>query len=97
MMLTLVGISDTGKKRVKERGAGWRVIDKRDSVQFSETRGPWLLIVPEGRSPDDLAARWVHGLNDTDFKVMPGVPDKSNFDNQTTEPEKIHWQNCILT
>lgn len=74
MMLTLVGISETGKKRVKERGAGWRVIDKRDSVQFSTLRGPWLLIVPEGSSPDDLAARWIHGLSDADFKVMPGVP-----------------------
>ena len=74
MMLTLVGISEKGRKRIKERGAGWRAIGKRDTVLFSEKCGPWLLIVPAGHSPDDAAARWIHALSDDDFKVMPGAP-----------------------
>ena len=69
MLVTLVTI-----ERPRAKGEAWRVIDKRHSVRFSQKVGPWLLVVPAGRPPEDMAARWVHGLMDHEFKVMPGTP-----------------------
>lgn len=75
MLLTLVAFSARGSRLLRERGACWRVVDKRMHVQFSIQPGPWLLIVPQGCAPDDDSLRWVHGLFDDRYKVMPGAPD----------------------
>lgn len=69
MLVTLVPAG-----RPLAHGEAWRVIDKRAVVRFSPLVGPWLLLVREGRPPDDLDARWVHALMDPVFKVMPGPP-----------------------
>lgn len=69
MLVTLVAVD-----RPCSKGEAWRVIDKRESVGFSQKCGPWLLVVPAGRPPEDMAARWVHGLLDSKFKVIPGTP-----------------------
>lgn len=70
MLITLVKINRPGAK-----GDPWRVIDKRQRVAFSDRNGPWLLIVPAGRPPEDIGARWVHGIVDEKFKILPGHTD----------------------
>lgn len=69
MVIALVRVDKPPSK-----GEAWTVIDKRERVRFSEHLGPWLLIVPVGRPPEDLAARRVHGIVDKQFKAMPGTP-----------------------
>lgn len=70
-VISLAGISNKGKQRIKQNGATWRVIFRRDTVQFSQMRGPWLMVVPDHHGDTSEASRWVHALLDADFKVMP--------------------------
>jgi len=78
MNISLQGISKKGKQRIKDYGANWRVLDKRSKVLFNNRLGPWLLIVPSSKNDDDAASRWVHGLDDDDFKIMPFAGDSND-------------------
>lgn len=70
-VINLAGISNKGKQRVKQYGPRWRVMVRRDYVQFDTRRGPWLMVVPDAHGDTSEAARWVHAFFDKDFKVMP--------------------------
>jgi len=69
--IELAGLSKRGRQVIKERGARWRVLTKRDSVLFSDKRGPWLLVVPADLPQESETSRWIHSLFDENFKVMP--------------------------
>ena len=71
MNVELAGLTKRGKQIVKQHGAKWRVLDKRDTVLFSADRGPWLLVVPADQDQNSEASRWVRSLFDSDFKIMP--------------------------
>lgn len=80
IVFTLAGITKRGKQVVKQHGGRWECLDQRDTVLFSDKRGPWLLLVPLGENRvattvqearEESASRWVHSLFDENFKVMP--------------------------
>ena len=71
MLVSLQGISKRGKQLVTQYGAEWRVLAKREHVQFSQIVGNWLYVVPAGDPDLSERSRWVNSLNDEDFKVMP--------------------------
>ena len=68
--LTLSGITQRGKNRVREIGkeTRWTVIRSADKVGFSTDVGPWLLIKPTADTNSDRM-RWVHKLRDKDFNI----------------------------
>lgn len=69
--LTLSGISQKGKNRVREHGSLWVVYAETDHVLFAPGKpGPWLYIVPAGMQHDHKAGRWIHKTIDTDFHVI---------------------------
>jgi hypothetical protein len=77
---SLAGLTPKGKQIVKKSGERWECTQQANRVSFSPNRGPWLYLVPVGEprvamtireSRLESAARWVHALNDENFKVMP--------------------------
>lgn len=69
--IRLKGKTQKGKNRVSELGDLWSVMAETDAVLFApSSKGPWMHIVPFGRSHDDKASRWIHGLNDLDFEIV---------------------------
>lgn len=80
-IVTLAPLTKRGKQLVKQHGDRWEVINKRDTVIFSELPGPFLLVQPitEERAPandirsarKESASRWVNQYADENFKVMP--------------------------
>ena len=64
--IKLIAKTKKGRERLQRDGdTGWKVIQVENSVQFSDTIGPWWLI-SNGKSE---ASRWVHATNDKDFKL----------------------------
>lgn len=66
MILRLKGKTQKGKNRVRELGNEWELVERRDSVLFSQEKGPWLLVVPVS-NPEK--PRWIHENNDVDFEI----------------------------
>lgn len=68
--IKLVGKSHKGKNRIREHGETWFVLAETERVLFSSDKsGPWLFIAPPGKTMNDKASRWVHGISDIDFEV----------------------------
>lgn len=68
--ITLKGISQKGKNRVREHGETWAVLAETDRIVFSPSKaGPWLFIAPPGKDMHDKASRWVHATADPDFSI----------------------------
>jgi len=69
--IRLKGKTQKGKNRVREHGEMWSVLAVTDHVLFSnDSAGPWLFITPEGKTQNDKASRWIHGLQDVDFDLF---------------------------
>lgn len=69
--IQLKGISQKGKNRIREHGPLWSVMAETDRILFSPNKqGPWLFIVPVGKTNDDKAGRWIHKDNDADFILV---------------------------
>ena len=64
--VTVQGVSQKGKNRVRERGSIWTVKDRAQSVAFSSKKGPWLFL----ESLDGKACRWMHVTDDEDLKIV---------------------------
>lgn len=60
--VTLKGVSQKGKNRVREHGPVWTVVDISQTVRFSDVPGPWLLL-----SSPDTCIRWFNPRQDKDF------------------------------
>lgn len=72
-LITLTPKSARGKQIIKECGDQWRVLDKKESVLFSQDSGPWLRIEPANDMPRqerDRATRWVHQSRDNCFNPV---------------------------
>ena len=71
--IRLKGKTQKGKNRVREHGEMWTVLAETETVLFApSSKGPWLFAAPVGKNQDDKASRWIHGLNDLNFDVIPG-------------------------
>jgi len=57
----LIGKTQKGRNRVREKGRFAMVADVSPEVFFSTKHGPWLFIRPH--------ERWVNQNNDDDFEV----------------------------
>jgi len=57
--------SAKAKQRLKRDGDKWVVRKVEDKIQFSQKKGPWLLI--DNGNPN--ASRWVHAHIDDHFLV----------------------------
>jgi len=66
MILTLKGITQKGKNRIRECGDKWKVIEEQEKNVFNEY-GPWLFIEP---ITDKEKFRWIHKNNDKDFEII---------------------------
>lgn len=69
MTLLITGITKKGKQRVYQFGNKWRVLKIVQTVLFSDSPGPWLLVVPETHFTDSIASRWIHKNHDVDFSI----------------------------
>lgn len=70
MMVRLIGKTQKGNNRVRERGDVWEVLKIEDDVLFSDQHGPWLFLHPVS-DPDKGSNhnRWVHQHDDKDFII----------------------------
>ena len=66
MVITLEGITNKGKHRVKQYGNQWKIIKEQDYVHFTPEKGPWLYIVAGGH---DNSSRWINKTNDINFII----------------------------
>ena len=73
--ITLKGLSQKGKNRIRDNGEKWIVLGETDQVLFSPGKpGPWLFITPVGCDQHHRAARWIKETDDTDF-LITAKPD----------------------
>jgi len=66
--ITLTGLSQKGKNRIREHGTDWLVSKVSDTVLFAPNEtGPFLFIKPVGG--DDKSSRWIKMSGDQNFGV----------------------------
>jgi hypothetical protein len=63
VFIKLKAITSEARDTVRQNGEIWLVMQRANHVQFSATRGPWLLVQAHGDK------RWVHETHDSDFDV----------------------------
>ena len=65
--MKLLAKTKKGRERCKRDGdTGWKIIEVKNSVLFSDELGPWWHI--SNGNPD--ASRWVHATKDKDFQLV---------------------------
>ncbi len=70
MKLKLTPKTLKGKRAANQAGTDvWIVVEKRDSVGFSEKSGPWYYVRPDINGQPTDNARWVNATDDADFSM----------------------------
>ena len=69
--LYLQGRTPKGKNRIKKYGSDWTVLASTDHVLFNpDKKGTWLFVVPTSKNQDDIAAQWIHAIDDPNYQIL---------------------------
>lgn len=69
MQIRLKAKTNKGKTIIKQYGDVWYVLKRKDRVEFSNEKGPWLFIDIDPNSYLSTISRWVNVNNDPNFEV----------------------------
>lgn len=67
--IVLSAKSKRAKQVLADHGNRWVVLEKREKVLFSDLRGPWMLVAPDGRGCSTAHRRWVNARRDPRFVI----------------------------
>jgi hypothetical protein len=92
--ITLAGVTQKGKNRIRHLGNCWMVFAETDHILFApEKVGPWLYVCPLGSGFDDKNGRWIREFNDPDFQIVGrpviDISDCPDLDNGFIEAVNI--------